>query len=96
MHIDYLAWDDWNVEHIAGHGITVAEVEKVCHAGQPLVRRAGVTRYGLIRYHVYGQTTSGRYLFIVLDDEAAGVFYTVTAREMTEREKQLFRRARER
>jgi uncharacterized protein len=95
MRINYLAWDDWNVEHIAGHGITVAEVERVCHTDQPLVRRAGVTRYGLIRYHVYGQTASGRYLFIVLDDEATGVFYPVTAREMTEREKQLFRRVRD-
>jgi uncharacterized DUF497 family protein len=95
MHIDYLVWDDWNVEHIAGHGITVAEVEWVCHAGQSLVRRAGVTRYGLMRHHVYGQTTGGRYLFIVLDHETPGVFYTVTARDMTEREKQLLRRVRD-
>jgi hypothetical protein len=49
-----------------------------------------------MRYHVYGQTTSGRYLFIVLDQDTAGVFYTVTARDMTEREKQLWRRTRDR
>jgi hypothetical protein len=74
----------------------VAEVEWVCRAGRSLARRAGVTRYGLMRYHVYGQTTSGRYLFIVLDQDTAGVFYTVTARDMTEREKQLWRRTRDR
>jgi uncharacterized DUF497 family protein len=74
----------------------LAEVDWICCAGQSLARRAGVTRYGLMRYHVCGQTTSGRYLFIVLDQETPGVFYAVTARDMTEREKQLLRRVRDR
>ncbi|PKO23908.1 MAG: hypothetical protein CVU38_01435 [Chloroflexi bacterium HGW-Chloroflexi-1] len=94
LHIDYLEWDDCNVEHIAEHGIDVKEVEWVCYAEQLVVRRAGVTRYGLPRYHAYGPTKGGRYWFIVLDREAAGHFYPVTAREMTDGERQRFRRAR--
>ncbi len=54
IRIDYLEWDDWNTEHIAQHNVDVEEVEFACFVGQPLVRRAGVTRYGLSRYHVYG------------------------------------------
>ena len=91
MRIDELIWDDWNVEHIADHGVEPDEVEDVCF-GRPLVRRAGTTRYGLSRYHAFGQTEAGRYLFIVLDREAAGVFYVVSARDMSKRELRQYRR----
>jgi len=53
VRIDELIWDDWNVEHIAGHDVEPEEVEEVCF-GRPLVRRAGTTRYGLRRYHAFG------------------------------------------
>lgn len=46
MRIGELIWDDWNVEHIADHGVAPEEVEEVCF-DKPLVRRAGTTRYGL-------------------------------------------------
>jgi len=93
VRIDELIWDDWNVEHIAGHNVEPEEVEEVCF-GRPLVRRAGTTRYGLRRYHAFGRTEVGRYLFIVLDCEAAGVFYVVSARDMSKREGQQHRRKR--
>jgi uncharacterized protein len=94
MRIDHLLWDDWNVEHIAGHDIEPEEVESVCYSGQHLARRAGATRYGLSRYHVYGQTEGGRYLFIVLDREIPGGFYVVTARDMDESERRSFSKRR--
>ncbi|MFQ6101489.1 MAG: BrnT family toxin [Anaerolineae bacterium] len=93
MRIDELVWDEWNVEHIASHGVEPDEVDDVCF-GRPLVRRARTTRYGLRRYHAFGQTAAGRYLFIVLDCEAAGTFYVVSARDMSKRELQQYRRKR--
>jgi uncharacterized DUF497 family protein len=94
MQIDHLVWDDWNVAHIAEHDVEPEEVESVCHTEQHLARRAGITRYSLARYHLYGQTENGRYLFIVLDREVASSFYVVTARDMDESEKRSFKRMR--
>ncbi len=51
-------------------------------------------RRGRQRYHVYGQTSGGRYLFIVLDRENGALFYVVTARDMTKREKNYYRQRR--
>jgi len=93
MRIDWLIWDDWNVAHIAEHGVTPEEVDEICLRGRPLVRHAGKTRYGLPRYHVYGQTEAGRYLFIVLDREVKGIFYVVTARDMNASERRFYRKA---
>ena len=94
MRIDELIWDEWNVEHIARHGIEVAEVEEVCDRGRHIARRAADQPYGQTRYRLYGQTYDGRYLFVVLDKIDGGRFYPVTAREMTAREKKRFRRKR--
>ncbi|MEA3338788.1 MAG: BrnT family toxin [Chloroflexota bacterium] len=93
MHIESLIWDDWNIEHIADHGVEPYEVEDVCFS-RPLVRRAKKTRYGLQRYHAFGQTIAGRYLFIVLDREAAGLFYVVPARDVSKRELRQYRQKR--
>ena len=92
MRIDWLIWDDWNVAHIAEHGVTPEEVEEVCEASRHIARRAAMTDYGQTRYRLYGQTYEGRYLFVVLDKIEAGSFYVVTARDMTERERRNYRR----
>lgn len=94
MRIDRLEWDDWNVEHIAQHDVEPWEVREICNPGNHLARRAGTTRYGLPRYHVYGQTRAGRYLFVVLDRSYDDVFYVITARDMTAAEKRHYRKAR--
>lgn len=96
MHIGELIWDDWDVEHIADHGVEPEKVEDVCYDPYHWVERAGVTRYDLVRYRLYGQTNSGRYLFIIIDREYDDVFYVVTAREMANVEKHRFRRLRKR
>jgi len=93
VRIDELIWDEWNVEHIAGHNVEPEEVEEICY-GRHLARRAGSGKYGQTRYRVYGQTHAGRYLFIVLDRREGneGSFYVVTARDMTEAEKNNYRK----
>jgi uncharacterized DUF497 family protein len=94
VQIDELIWDDWNVGHISEHRVEPEEVESLVGERHHLARRAGTTRYGLPRYHLYGRTEAGRYLFVVLDREAEGAFYVVTARDMGESERRLFRKAR--
>ncbi len=79
-------WDEVNIEHILRHNVVPDEVEEAC-VNEPYVRRTFNKRY-----LVYGVTDSGRYLFIAGVNKGKGVFRTITARDMTEREKSLYRR----
>ena len=71
-------------EHIAQHGVSVAEVEEVVF-GTPLVNRVRERRYGLI-----GQTEAGRYLTVILAPRGRGVYGLVTAREATQAERRRY------
>ena len=53
------AWDDENLEHIAGHGVSADEVEEAI-TGNPLVIRGREDRY-----LAYGKTADGRLLLVV-------------------------------
>ena len=64
-------------------------VEEACLWRHRHVRRA---RQGL--YKVFSQTEAGRYLLVVLVDLSGGVWRVVTAREMTDQERRLYRRER--
>jgi uncharacterized DUF497 family protein len=82
-----LSWDDYRVDHIARHGIDPDEVWEVCTDRSHLAHREGQNRY-----RVYGQTATGRYLFVVLEHTEGAVFKPITARPMTAGERQSFRR----
>ena len=86
MHIADFQWDEWNIEHIAKHDVTPQEVEEACY-NQPICRK---TKDGL--YLVYGQTDTGRYLFIVVRYKYKGLIYVITARPMTENEQKYYRK----
>ena len=78
-------WDEGNEEHILRrHNVTKSEAEDV-FIGDPYFRigRDG-TRY------VYGQTSSGRYLFVVYLHLGKGITRVITARDMTKRERKLY------
>ncbi len=79
-------WDDGNFEHILRHNVIPDEVEEAC-ANKPHIRKTIEERY-----LVYGVTDSGRYLFIVGINKGRGIFRAITARDMTEREKSLYKR----
>jgi len=89
MRIRYLIWDDWNLEHIAEHGVTPEEVKEACYSKQCWNRRG---RKG--RRYILGQTEDGRYLSIILASREGGAFYTITARDMDEKERRLYRKWR--
>ena len=79
-------WDSWNVDHIARHGVEPHEAEAACH-GDAVVLRG---REG--RYLVYGRTGAGRYLLVILRSCGQGVARIITARDMTQRERQFYHR----
>jgi uncharacterized protein len=88
LRIEALAIDDHILDKIESrHRITFQEVEEVCYS-QHHARRA---QEGI--YKVFGRTDTGRYVLVVLADHGGGVWKVVTARDMTQNERRLFRRA---
>ncbi|MCI2437242.1 BrnT family toxin [Candidatus Acetothermia bacterium] len=81
-----LAWDDENVEHIARHRVSPAEVEQVCFAAEKVVLRA--ERAG--RYVILGRTEAGRYLTVVVTTPRQGRVRVITARDMSDRERRRY------
>lgn len=78
MIIGELKWDDDNVDHIARHNVTPAEVQDVCY-GLHLSEKAGRNRYVLS-----GQSDVGRYLNVVIERIGKGLFRPITAFEMSD------------
>ncbi|MBI4318186.1 MAG: BrnT family toxin [Chloroflexi bacterium] len=89
LFIRRLVWDPFNVAHIARHAVVSEEVEAVCQ-GDPVVETG---KQG--RLLVFGPTRAGRILTVVLDaTETAGVYYVVTARPASRRERRIYARTR--
>jgi len=86
----YLYWKNHIVDKIIDrHGVSPEEVEEVIFEDEP-----ELVRHGQNRFLIHGQTTAGRYLFIVLEQEEKEIYVPITARDMSEREKQAFKRRR--
>ncbi len=81
-------WDDANREHIARHGVDEDEAEAVLDNGPLMVR----TDEG--RLLAYGQTDEGRYLLVVCIWRPGPAVRVITARDLSEPEKQRLRRRR--
>ncbi len=93
MHITELVWDDETVSHIQKkHRVDPKEVEDACFSEDaPLVLTA---RGGAPIYYVLGQTSSGRYLFIVIRYLFRGKAKPITARNMEPGEKRRYHKMR--
>lgn len=81
-------WNEWNIEHLAIHGVDPEEAEGVvASASGPFPRRIGGDKL-----LVWGPGRGGRLLQVVfvLDDD--GMAFVIHARELTNREKGIFRR----
>ena len=90
MSINQIIWPKDRIEHISSHEISPEEFEEVCF-GESLVLRGKSEGQNPV-YYVLGQTSDGRYLFCVVIAFPNGNGYPVTARPMTEREMQRFRK----
>lgn len=94
MRIYELIWNQDRIDHIARHSVSPEEVEETCF-GIALVQRAKSEGDNPV-YYVLGQTEAGRYLFCVVIQFPDGRGYPVTARSMTDKEKQRYRQWRNR
>lgn len=82
-----IRWTEEAEDHIAGHAVAPDEVEQVVNT-RPRLLLTG--REGT--QYLFGTTDAGRYLLVVLTEAIDGRDYVVTAREMTDAERQAFRR----
>lgn len=83
-----LLWDDETIEHIWGrHHLTIDEVNEAFHHLKALIHTG---KYG--RQVVYGQTEGGRYLTIIVKFESRQSAWLITARPMSDSERQRYRR----
>ncbi len=89
LSIRRLGWDPWNVAHIARDRVAPEEVEEVC-IRHPVT---SVTYAGRLR--VIGPTRAGRVLTAILaPDDEPGVYYVVTARPASRKERRRYRELR--
>jgi uncharacterized DUF497 family protein len=85
--IDGFQWDARNMDHMARHRVVPAEVEEIFE-GRYFLFKAWTGRYVVL-----GQTATDRGLSCVFEKtRRPGEIRVITARDMSDRERQLFRR----
>ena len=87
MEIREFEWNDRNTEHIARHNVSPDEVEDVAFDDEPWIRKG---RRGS-RY-MLGYTIGGRYLFIVYSLKSTGIARVITAMDMDEKTRKLYKK----
>ncbi len=91
MKIEKISWDQETVDHISNHSVSPEEVEEVLFndVDLPLIMRG---KEG--KYLAYGRTHGGRLLFVVWASRYRKT-RIITARDMTAKEKQFYKRRKE-
>lgn len=79
-------WTEESEAHIARHDVTPGEVEEAIYL-RPTYEAPGREETTI----VFGQTAAGRYLLVVVSEAIDGRDFIVTARDMTNDERDLFR-----
>jgi len=79
-------WTDDSETHIARHRVTPEEVEQATQ--RPFYTMPGRNATTLL----FGQTHAGRYLLVVLAGSGDGCWDVVTAREMTDSERRVYKK----
>lgn len=83
-------WNDWNLNHIAEHGISAKEAEFLIEGALPPYPRV----MGGGKHIVIGRLPDGSYgqvIFVYDDDQTA---YVIHARPLTDLEKRRYRRTK--
>ncbi len=93
MKIRSIIWLPEIVEKLeVKHGVTIEEVEEVFNLDPVYRRGPRGKRRGENLYKVYGQTETGRYLFVVFIYKLNRRALILSARDMTEKERRLYRK----
>ena len=88
LRIESLEIDDHILDKIeVKHGIDFCEVEEACLSEQRHIRKS---RGGL--YKLFGQSNTGRYVLVVLVYKGKGNWKVATARQMTDKERRLYKK----
>jgi uncharacterized DUF497 family protein len=85
-------WNDWNVEHIGGHGVSPEEAEMLVRTARGTFLR----ELGEDKWLVWGRGRGGRFLqaiFVLDHDETV---YVIHARPLTNQEKRRYHRRKRR
>ena len=81
-----LIWDEWNREHVARHGVTERDVLTACLGPH----HTGGSYNGRIR--LIGLDTVGSMVTVILSpQEEQGIYYVVTARPASRKERRVYR-----
>ena len=87
MEITEFEWDENNIEHVARHKVSPDEIEDVAFDDEPWIKKGMEgTRYML------GYTVAGRYLFVVYVLKGKGIARVITAIDMDEKTRKLYKR----
>ena len=91
MKIERLIWLDYFVEKLARkHGVSLDEVEEVFN-NRPRIQLAERGNVGGENvYRALGKTDDGRYLAVFFIYKGAGEALTISAREMSDRERKSY------
>ena len=81
-------WNEWNVDHIAAHGVGPDEAEHVVNGA----RRPWPEKIGDEKWRVWGQTPNGRYLQVIYVFSPEDVVFVIHAMPLTETQKGQYRR----
>jgi uncharacterized DUF497 family protein len=85
-------WNEWNLEHIAKHGISPEEAEAVVQmAVRPYPRKIEEGKW-----LAWGRGSGGRFLQVIFLLDDAGVVDVIHARPLIDQEKRRYRRERKR
>jgi uncharacterized DUF497 family protein len=81
-------WNEWNIDHIAKHGISPEEVEMAVRgARQPFPKKIEEDKW-----LAWGRGQGGRFLQVIFVFDPRETVYVIHARPLNEQEKRRFRR----
>ena len=80
--IKKLVWDEYNVDHIKKHNVTVLEVEEVA---ENIITHKKAKKG---RYLIMGRA-GGRMISVAVSKQEAGVYYPATARDSAKKERKI-------
>ena len=81
VEIGELQWDDYNSHHIGKHKVSIREIEETC------VNKISVLSGYNHRQMLFGKTNKGRYITVILVRKIKNIFYVVTARDTSKKER---------
>lgn len=82
-------WNEWNIDHLARHGIDPDEAEDVVRSA----RRPFPRRIGEDKLLAWGPGLGGRLLQVIFVMDENGEAFIIHGRELTAKEKRVHRRS---